>query len=208
MLSTKPPAGLDANGCGMLKYPNGTVCVNVVMFKGNKEFYFYDSSGDGNKILGKFSQGVGFIQFPSGVQRCMITNKGGRVCNDKGNTFLEWPWQVHGKRTGPKKPIDFKMNNNLTFYCIDQQTIFVELRLTGQSCKFQLGRKYSDKVETFSDMMVSMKKKGPLNTGMADFFAHTPSLVDRYVMDSKDIGTEAIKRAQAHNWALPQISAR
>jgi len=204
----KSPPGLDADGLGMLRYPSGSVCVNVTVLQGNKEYYFYDSSRDGTtKLLGRFSQGVGFIQWPSGVQRCSITNTGGQMCDEKGCPQQEWPWQVHGKRTGPKRPVDFKMNNNISFRCVDQQTIVAELRLTGQSCIFDLGKKNSDEVETFSDIMVAMKKKGHIGAGMSEMLSHMPTLLERYDLDAKDQGMVAVQLAQKKNWALPQISA-
>jgi hypothetical protein len=99
------------------------------------------------------------------------------------------------------------MNNNLSFRCKDIETIVVELRLTGQSCVFDLGRKNSDLVETFSDKMVKMKKKGHLGQGMSELLAHMPTLQERYDLDARDQGVVAVQQAQKHNWALPQISA-
>jgi hypothetical protein len=193
-----------------IRYPSGRVAVMINVIRGNKYFYFYDLNNQGSLLANFIDTGggcEGFVQYPSGKQRCIINTRGGMLCDASGNPQKEWSWYLHGKKAGLKAPIEIKLNNNMRFTCTDEHHIKVTVKVSGREEVFNVA-KVPLEGENFSEMMMSRHKTGKLGASMTEILGKTvPTLRARQKKAAVNPGVVAVKNAQKHGWNLPRISA-
>ena len=193
-----------------IRYPSGRVAVLINEVQGCKYFYFYDLNQEGS-LLGNFVDAggfcSGFIQYANGKQRCIITEKGGILCDEKGKPKKEWSWYLHGKKAGLKEPLELKMNNNMRFSCIDEHGMKVTVKMGGKTEVFNVAKPKQEGLN-FGEMMMSRHKTGKLSRSMTDVLGDTvPTLRERQKAAALNPGVVAVKNAQKYGWNLPRISA-
>jgi hypothetical protein len=201
-----PNPFLTGDGCGMVHYPSGNVAVMVTMVAGYKYYYFFDAIIGSNKLMANFCCGVGFIQHKNGQQRVVLSDKGGKVCSDKGLVTEEWDWDLHGKECGPPSgKLFFKINNFFMFSLSNMYDAEIEVKLTGLKHTFVLGKPPKSRT-TLSDIMQRKHASGNMLATLTHML-DTPTLIQRQAAGAINPGVEAVKNAQKYGWSLPRISA-
>lgn len=157
---------------------------------------FFDEN---KRVCASFDKkGNGHANYASGNPALMLTDLGGRICDDDRDIVEEWVWRRPPH--GPKKPFRLRLCGALTLTFVDRHECEVAC---SNGLKVQCGRPGSSRDATYIDRVAGKHPDGRLKLKLTG--RNALSLLKREEARGS-AGGSRLALVQEKHWRLPQVS--